>query len=60
MVQPVGKVRTVFSGMKLNQVTEQIFLEYAGIIGKEAKTVDIVNPNLTLIGIKVIHEANRG
>jgi len=33
---------------------------YAGIIGKEAKTVDIVNPNLTLIGIKVIHEANRG
>ncbi len=32
---------------------------YSGIIGKEAKTVDIVNPNLTLIGIKVIYDLNR-
>jgi type III pantothenate kinase len=32
---------------------------YAGIIAKEAKTVDMVNPNLTLIGIKVIYDMNR-
>lgn len=33
---------------------------YSSVIAKEAKTVDIVNPNLTLIGIKVIYNANRG
>ena len=32
---------------------------YSGIIAKEAKTIDRVNPNLTLIGIKVIYDANR-
>jgi type III pantothenate kinase len=32
---------------------------YAGIIAKETKAVDEVNPNLTLIGIKVIHDLNR-
>jgi type III pantothenate kinase len=33
---------------------------YAGIIAKEAKSIQKVNPNLTLIGIKVIHDLNRG
>jgi len=32
---------------------------YASIIAKETKTIDEVNPNLTLIGIKVIHDMNR-
>ena len=32
---------------------------YASIIAKEAKVIDKVNPDLTLIGIKVIHDMNR-
>ena len=32
---------------------------YAGVIAKEARTIDKVNQNLTLIGIKVIYDANR-
>jgi type III pantothenate kinase len=32
---------------------------YAGIIAKESKTIDKVNPDLTLIGIKIIHDMNR-
>jgi type III pantothenate kinase len=32
---------------------------YAGILAKETKAIDEVNPNLTLIGIKVIHDMNR-
>jgi type III pantothenate kinase len=32
---------------------------YAGIIAQETKAIDEVNPNLTLIGIKVIHDMNR-
>jgi type III pantothenate kinase len=32
---------------------------YAGIIARETKAIDEVNPNLTLIGIKVIHDMNR-
>jgi type III pantothenate kinase len=32
---------------------------YAGIIGQESRTIDKVNPELTLIGIKVIHDLNR-
>jgi type III pantothenate kinase len=32
---------------------------YSSIIAKEAKTIDKVNPNLTLIGIKVIYDMNR-
>jgi type III pantothenate kinase len=32
----------------------------ANIIAKEAKSIEKVNPNLTLIGIKVIHDLNRG
>ena len=32
---------------------------YAGIIAKETKVIDKVNPDLTLIGIKTIHKLNR-
>ena len=32
----------------------------ASIIAKETKVIEKVNPNLTLIGIKVIHDMNRG
>lgn len=32
---------------------------YASVIAKEAKSINKVNPNLTLIGIKVIHDMNR-
>lgn len=32
---------------------------YADIIAKETKTINKVNPDLTLIGIKVIHDMNR-
>jgi type III pantothenate kinase len=32
---------------------------YASIIAKEAKVINKINPNLTLIGIKVIHDMNR-
>jgi type III pantothenate kinase len=32
---------------------------YASVIAKEARTIDKINPNLTLIGIKVIYDANR-
>jgi len=32
---------------------------YADIIAKETKVIDKVNPDLTLIGIKVIHAMNR-
>jgi type III pantothenate kinase len=31
----------------------------ANVIAKETKTIEIVNPNLTLLGIKVIHDLNR-
>ena len=33
---------------------------YASIIAAESKTIDKVNPDLTLIGIKAIHDLNRG
>ncbi len=32
---------------------------YASIIAKEAKAIDKVNPDLTLIGIKTIHDLNK-
>jgi type III pantothenate kinase len=32
---------------------------YANVIAKETKTIDEVNPNLTLLGIKIIHSLNR-
>jgi type III pantothenate kinase len=32
---------------------------YAGVIAQETKAIDKVNPDLTLIGIKVIHDLNR-
>jgi len=32
---------------------------YADIIAKETKVIDEVNPNLTLLGIKTIHDMNR-
>jgi len=32
---------------------------YANLIAKESKTINKVNPELTLIGIKVIHDMNR-
>jgi len=32
---------------------------YAGLIAKETKVINKVNPNLTLIGIKAIHDMNR-
>jgi type III pantothenate kinase len=32
---------------------------YAGMIAKETKVINEVNPDLTLIGIKVIHDMNR-
>jgi type III pantothenate kinase len=32
---------------------------YADIIAQETKAIDEVNPNLTLIGVKVIHDMNR-
>lgn len=32
---------------------------YANLIAKESKTIDKVNPELTLMGIKLIHEMNR-
>jgi type III pantothenate kinase len=32
---------------------------YASIIAKETRVIEKVNPNLTLIGIKVIHDMNR-
>jgi pantothenate kinase type III len=32
---------------------------YSTIIAKEARTVDIINPDLTLIGIKAIHDMNQ-
>jgi type III pantothenate kinase len=31
---------------------------YAGLIAKETKAIDEVNPDLTLVGIKVIHDMN--
>ena len=31
---------------------------YAGIIAKEAKTIDVINPDLTLYGIRTIHAMN--
>jgi type III pantothenate kinase len=31
---------------------------YAGLIARETRTIDEVNPDLTLIGIKVIHDMN--
>jgi len=33
---------------------------YAEIIAKETKSINEVNANLTLIGIKVIHDLNKG
>jgi len=32
---------------------------YASVIAREAKVIDKVNPDLTLIGIRVIHDINR-
>jgi type III pantothenate kinase len=33
---------------------------YAGLIAKETKVIDVVNPDLTLIGLRLICEMNRG
>jgi type III pantothenate kinase len=32
---------------------------YAGVIAKETKAIDEINPNLTLVGVKIIHDMNR-
>jgi type III pantothenate kinase len=32
---------------------------YADIIARETKTIDKINPDLTLIGVKIIHDMNR-
>jgi type III pantothenate kinase len=32
---------------------------YSGIIAKESRTIEQVNPNLTLMGIKIIHDMNK-
>jgi type III pantothenate kinase len=32
---------------------------YAEIIARETKIFDIVNPNITLIGLKLIHQMNK-
>jgi type III pantothenate kinase len=33
---------------------------YAGLIAKETKVIDVVNPDLTLIGLRLIYEMNKG
>ncbi len=33
---------------------------YANLLAKETKVIEIVDPNLTLIGLRVIHERNMG
>jgi type III pantothenate kinase len=33
---------------------------YAGLIAKETKVIDVVNPDLTLIGLRLISEMNKG
>jgi type III pantothenate kinase len=33
---------------------------YAGIVAAETKVIDEVNPHLTIIGIKTIHDLNKG
>lgn len=33
---------------------------YAGLIAKETKAINVVNPDLTLIGLRLISEMNRG
>jgi len=33
---------------------------YAGLIAKETKVIDVVNPDLTLIGLRLICEMNKG
>ncbi len=33
---------------------------YAGLIAKETKVIDVVNPDLTLIGLRLIYELNKG
>ena len=32
---------------------------FSGIIAKETRVIDVVNPDLTLIGVKIIHGMNR-
>jgi type III pantothenate kinase len=32
---------------------------YAELIAKETKVIDVVNPNLTLIGLRLIYEMNK-
>jgi type III pantothenate kinase len=33
---------------------------YAGLIAKETRVIDVVNPDLTLIGLRLIYEMNKG
>lgn len=33
---------------------------YAGLIARETKAIDVVNPDLTLIGLRLIYEMNKG
>ncbi|MFC2045569.1 type III pantothenate kinase, partial [Chloroflexota bacterium] len=33
---------------------------YAGLIARETTIIDVVNTDLTLIGLRLIHEMNRG
>lgn len=33
---------------------------YSGLIAKETKVIDVVNPDLTLIGLRLIYELNKG
>ncbi len=33
---------------------------YAGLIAKETEVIDVVNPDLTLIGLRLIYEMNKG
>jgi type III pantothenate kinase len=32
---------------------------YAGLIARETKVIDVVNPDLTLIGLRLISEMNK-
>ena len=33
---------------------------YAGIIAKATEAIDVVNPDLTLIGLRLIYQLNKG
>ena len=58
----VGLIEGIVSRIKKELGEEAMVVAtggYAELLAKETKVIDKVNPDLTLIGLRIIHQMNR-